>query len=627
MACTTTTMKIRFPLSAASLLLLLIVCQPAHAQEPQERRVLLLQSLDRGNLTMDELTGRFRLALERRSPVPVTVMQAVVNPSGFAATPEQPIVDYLSSTYVNEHKPDLVVTIGGPAATFARKHRARLFPDSPLLFAAVDERFLSDRPLTDTETAVASALDVTIIVDDILRLLPDTSTVFVVTGSGPLGRFWRREMERDFQRFKGRVSFIWSDEMDYSEILERVSTLPPRSAIYFLTFGTDAEGGTFPEGRVLHEIQEDANAPLFGALIAMMGHGIVGGTLMDSYEMASNTAGAALRILDGESPAHVRTPVQTLGPPVFDWRELQQWSIDERRLPAGSIVQFREPTTWQRFKWIIVAGLTAIIGQGVLIGALLVQRTRRRRAEQSLRSNVADLHAVRESLSQLSGRLMQAQEQERARLARELHDDIVQRMSFMAMDVDRLSVEIPPDAANAQEHVRELQESVVALARDVQGISHRLHSSKIDVLGLQAAVGSFCKEVMSRHDLEIAYTHANIPMNLPEDVAMSLFRVAQEAVSNVIRHSGARRCTVSLAYADHELTLEVVDDGRGFDVGAASEAEGLGLISMRERLKLVNGDVAIDSAVGRGTAVRATVSLAAPARTEQREARSSNVGV
>lgn len=602
-------MTMRYPACAAVILILLIVCPRVEAQV---RRILVLHSLDRGNLTMDEVTGRFRLEIERRSPEPVTVMQAVVNPSGFATTPERPIVDYLSSTYVGEHAPDLVVTIGGPAATFARKHRARLFPDSPLLFAAVDERFLRDHPLGDGEAAVESELVPSVLVDDILRVLPGTATIFVVTGSGPIGAFWRYEMERDFERFRGRVSFIWSDQMDYAEILDRVAALPPRSAIYFLTFGTDAEGGVYPEARVLNEISEAANAPLFGPLIAMMGRGIVGGTLIDSYEMARNTADTAIRILSGEPAAQIERPAQKAGPPVFDWRQLQKWKVDERLLPPGSIVQYREPTIWQRFKWVIIVGLSAIVGQGVLISVLLAQRTKRRRAEKVLRRNVAELQTARESLSQLSGRLMRAQEDERARLARELHDDIVQRMSFVAMDVERLRNEIPGNAANALGYADELQESVTELARDIQGISHRLHSSKIELLGLQAAAGSFCREVTGRHGLNVEFTHADVPAGVSADVAMSMFRVLQEAVSNVVKHGGATRCVVRLTGSASELTLEVSDDGRGFDVEAAYSVEGMGLISMRERLKLVDGDVVIESAIGRGTTVRAMVPLASP---------------
>jgi hypothetical protein len=194
---------------------------------------------------------------------------------------------------------------------------------------------------------------------------------------------------------------------------------PPDSAIFYLTVDTDANGGAHPEDRVLSDLHAVANAPLFATLDRQLGHGIVGGRLMVTAELGHVAADVALRILRGESPGRIRTPVQMAGPPVFDWRELERWGVDENRLPPGSIVRFQEAGAWQRFKWIIVAAVSALLAQAGLIAALLFNRGRRRRAEQSLRENVADLETARGSLSQLSGRLMVAQEQERTRLARE----------------------------------------------------------------------------------------------------------------------------------------------------------------------------------------------------------------
>ena len=591
----------------AELFVLLLACSaPAHAQV---RHVLLLQSLDRGNLTMDGFTADFRIEVERRSSTPVTFMQAVVNPSGFSASPEKPIVDYLASAFAGQPKPDLVVTIGGPATVFARKYARQLFPDSPLLLTAVSTQFLRGPPLLDHETAVASDNDMAVIVDDILRLFPRTTTVFMVMGSGPLGKFWRAEMERDFARFQGRVTFVWSDEMSFAEILTRVATLPPQSAVYFLTFGTDGKGGVFAEDRVLAEIHAATNAPLFGALSPGIGHGIVGGSVMDVERLANTAADAAVRILDGQSPARVRTPPQKTGPAVFDWRELRRWGVDERRLPPGSVVRFRAPGVWDRFKWAIVGGTLVLIAQTLLIGTLLINRAKRRRVEQLLRDNVADLDVARGSLSNLSRRLMEAQEQERTHVARELHDDVSQRMSFLAMDLARLPEAISANAADARAQAQSLYDAVVALGRDVQGISHRLHSSNIDRLGLAIAAHGFCANVSSRHDLQVEYVDESVPSRLPYDVAISLFRVLQEAVSNTLKHAAARHCRVVLRASADAVNLQVVDDGRGFDTDAVRKGQGLGLISMQERLKLVNGTVAIESTVGGGTVVLARVPL------------------
>jgi signal transduction histidine kinase len=614
----------RFLTWAALVVLMLAPPARAHAQV---RRVLLLQSLERGNLALDTFTGRFRLALERRSTAPITFMQSVVNPSSTDASPEKPIIDYLRSIFANQSKPDLIVSIGGPAAVFARKYHDELFPDAAMLFAAFDQRWLSTAPLRPHETAVAQANDLSLLVDDILQLRPDTSNIFMVTGSGPLGRFWHRQMEHDFQRFQGRVSFSWSDELSFAEILQRVAVLPPRSAIYYLTFGTDGQGGTYPEAQVLAQIHAAANAPLFGPLTPQLGAGVVGGMLMDSDQTADRTADVAVRLLSGESPEQIRVPPQQPGPRVYDWRELERWSISESRLPPGSTVRFREPDAWKRFKWVILAGLSALLAQALLIAALLVNRRKRLRAEHALRENVADLHAARGTLSQLSGRLMQAHEEERTRLARELHDDLAQRMSFLAMDVARLRDALPNDE-DLRGQARTLQEAVVGFGRDLQGLSHRLHSSKIDVLGLPAPAASFCQEVASRYDLQVEFSHDNVPSRLPEGVPISLFRVMQEAVSNVVKHANARRCGVTLSGIDGELRLDVVDDGRGFDADAALNGHGLGLVSMQERLKLVSGHVVIESKRGAGTAVRARIDLPPNGTTAgQFESPSANGGV
>jgi len=595
------------PVTLAALLTLAF----ASGSEAANRHVLLLQSLDRGNLTQDFFTGDFRIDLDRLSDDSITFTQFVVNPSGFDVSPENAIVTFLLSAYANRPTPDLVVTVGGPAAAFARKYRQQLFPATPMLFAAVDERFLEGPPLATNEAAVAVVNDFPGMVEDILQVFPETSNVFMVIGSGPLGRFWHRQLERDFQRFEDRVGFTWSDTMSLQEMLKHVSTLPARSAIFYMTFDADLQGGQLAEDRVLAEIHAVANAPLFGPQGAQLGRGVVGGRMMAIDDLGHATAEAALRILKGESPQNIRIPRLKPAPPTFDWRELQRWGVNESRLPPGHIIRYREPGVWERYKWVIVAGSSALIGQALLIGALLVHRARRRRAEQSLQEHVADLRTARSSLSHLSGRLMEAQEQERARLARELHDDLGQKMSFLAMDVAQLRETLADNPTGAQEQARELQDGVISLGRDIQRISHRLHSSKIEVLGLRAAADSFCKELSGRHDLKVEFLHENVPANLPEGVAISLFRVLQESLSNVVKHSGARQCRVVLRGGDGELELQVIDNGRGFDPGRTVSGHGLGLISMQERLNLLHGRVTISSSAGAGTTVRASVPLQA----------------
>ena len=153
------------------------------------------------------------------------------------------MVEYIQSTFADRGKPDLHLTVSGPAALFARKYRQQLFPDTPLLFASVDQRFLRDAPLGEKEAAVAVINDFPGLVDDVLRLLPRTKQVFVVTGAGPIGRFWRRELDHQFQRFRPRLTFLWSDDLSLAEILRRCSSLPSDTAILYVSFGADARVG------------------------------------------------------------------------------------------------------------------------------------------------------------------------------------------------------------------------------------------------------------------------------------------------------------------------------------------------------------------------------------------------
>jgi hypothetical protein len=189
-------------------LLLLGAAANGTAQSVQ-KRVLVLQSFDRGNLVIDAFTSNFRVELDQRPEQSVNFVQVVVTPEGSVGAPEQAVVNFIGSTFAAGRKPDLIVAIAGPASVFARKYRKQLFPDTPLLLAAVDERYLSGAPLGENETSVAVVNDFPRIVDEMLQVLPQTRQVFMVMGSGQLGNFWRRQLEEQFARFQDRLTFVW----------------------------------------------------------------------------------------------------------------------------------------------------------------------------------------------------------------------------------------------------------------------------------------------------------------------------------------------------------------------------------------------------------------------------------
>ena len=223
--------------------------------------------------------------------------------------------------------------------------------------------------------------------------------------------------------------------------------------------------------------------------------------------------------------------------------------------------------------------------------------------------DITDRKQMEEALSGLSRRLMEAQEEERTWIARELHDDLGQRMTLLTIEMEQLG-QVPPHAAQeVPGRIQELCKQVVDLGRDISAISHRLHSSKLEYLGITAAAGAFCREMAEQHKIEIDFSSAGIPDNVPREIGLCLFRVLQEALHNAVKYAGVKHFTVGLRGTPEEIRLEVIDAGIGFDPEAAIQSHGLGLISMQERLSLVHGEFLIDSRPGQGARVRARVPL------------------
>jgi signal transduction histidine kinase len=217
-------------------------------------------------------------------------------------------------------------------------------------------------------------------------------------------------------------------------------------------------------------------------------------------------------------------------------------------------------------------------------------------------------------------RLIQAQEEERARIARELHDDINQRVALLAIELKELEEGLPESASATRDQLRRISGGLSDVASSIQALSHRLHSSKLEYLGIVSAVSSLCKELCEQHGVEIDFRSEGIVGRIPPEIALCLFRVLQEALQNALKHSGVRQFGVNLLGTSDEIQLAVSDNGRGFEEQAPTSRSGLGLISMRERIQLVNGEFSIESTPGRGTTVHARVPLKAPSSSARMKA-------
>jgi PAS domain S-box-containing protein len=285
----------------------------------------------------------------------------------------------------------------------------------------------------------------------------------------------------------------------------------------------------------------------------------------------------------------------------------KDWALFEQ-LRQGSIDKYHLEKRFFRKDGSLVWGRLSISlmkdpdGLPPLVVALVEDISDKRVAEEKLQQSEANLQ-------NLAGRLIQAQEEERAWIARELHDDINQRLALLAANLDRVKQDLPASAVEFRQGVLEASKEAEDLASDIQALSHRLHPSKLELMGLAKACDSFCREFSGRQKMAIDFHSEDIPKELSKDISLCLFRVMQEALRNATKHSGSRRLQVSLTIESEELHLTVRDAGVGFDSAEALKGPGLGLTSMKERLKLVNGDFAVDSQLQSGTTIHARVPL------------------
>jgi len=228
-------------------------------------------------------------------------------------------------------------------------------------------------------------------------------------------------------------------------------------------------------------------------------------------------------------------------------------------------------------------------------------------------ADITDYRRAQDALRDVSGRLIGAQEQERARIGRELHDNVSQRLALLSIKIDEIRKALPASAGKIAARIANLRAESRAVAHEVHDLSHRLHSIKLEALGLVAAVQAHCRE-LSQYGVQVQFSSANVPAILSDDAALCVFRVVQEALANVVKHSGAANARVVLSGGDSEIVLRVEDSGLGFEPD--TQSRGLGLISMRERVRLLGGDLTIRSTPLHGTVIEARV----PAQVSRRQA-------
>jgi PAS domain S-box-containing protein len=762
----------------------------------------------------------------------------------------QAVRDYLSHKYAGRQI-DALVLVGKMAADAIAGGGGPVFPNVPVLFYTLDE-FASTVPSGAVRLVGSFGPDQRQTLELALSLHPGTRRVYVVVQTPAEGPPYSANIQREFAPIEKRIPIEYLSEMPTPEVIAALKRAPADSIVMFVRQNRNLAGLPADPRDVLKLLTESVRLPIYGGFDTYLGFGVLGGYLYSSERNGAVAGTLAWRLANGErvdtAPENNAKTV-----PVFDARQLQRWNIRDSQLPAGSIVRFREPSFWARYQRYGIAALTIFLFQLVLIGLLLAQLNRRRRAElarseseirtgailrampdlmflmardgtyldyhareprdlfappeyflgktmydvmppqlaatfaaaiektagsgepaiveyqlpleqgerffegrivscgpdrvlsivrditdqkraeerfevseeryalataaggvgvwdwhvateelyidpsvlgllgqdappdhrvnwrelvhpqdqeatraavfscldsgnppcdiehrmlhadgsvrwfhtrgsvvlqpdgkpyrvvgtftditsrkrveAALRAGESNLRASYAEIQNLAGRLIAAQETEHKRLARELHDHLSQKLALLSMDVEQLAQDAPDFASRVERVAARAGE----IAGDVHALSHRLHPFKLEALGLVAAMRRVCTDVAEQHGLDVEFHHEGVADHLAADVALSLFRIVQEALHNVVKHSRSPRASVRLEQRGSDVTLQIADSGIGFDP-ESRESAGLGLVSMRERVNFMGGQMVIHSTPGSGTRIGVRVSVQA----------------
>jgi signal transduction histidine kinase len=601
---------------------LLAAISPA-AAEP--KRVLLLHSFGPQFVPWVFFAGQFREELFKLSPEKIDLYEASLEGSRFQEPKEQgPIVDYLTNLF-GKRKLDLIVTLGAPATFFVQKYRAQFFPSTPLVIGGPEQRAINYATLTANDAPVPVTLDFGKWIENILQVLPDTTHIAWAVGASPLERFWTAEFRRASQPFADRVSFEYFNDLRFEDMLDRVSKLPPHSAIFYVDLRVDAAGVPLDRDLVLPKLRAATNAPIFSYIDSYLGSGIVGGPMLSSEEVGRGMAEAAVRILGGEAPSEIKMPPVAPGASQYDWRELQHWSISEDRLPAGSIVRFREPTALDKYRWQILAALALILFQGATISGLLFEHRRRRFAEGQSRQRMSALARANRfaTAGELTASIAHEINQPLAAIQTNIEtlDLVLQSSSPDLVEIKEIVADIRHDQGRASEVIRRMRSLLKRSPFELKDIDlndvvreTEKFVSSLSALSVGRQVQVNLITSLTPEPLPIRGDHIQL-----QQVILNLIVNAIDVMSDA--QSAERKITVRTSRIAGFAEVTIADAGPGippdklkavFQPFFTTKAGGMGigLSIARTIVEAHNGQIVAENQAGGGAIFRITLPLA-----------------
>jgi signal transduction histidine kinase len=563
------------------------------AAEP--RRVLILHAFGHAYSPWSDMAASFREELVKKSQEPIDFYEVSLDTARVQDSQDEgPFVEYIRAV-LSGRKLDLIVPVGAPAAFFLQRHRQEIFPTTPMMIVGADVRRISGTTRAANDVTVLLDLDLPAYLRNILQLRPETTDIAVVVGNSPVERYWTSELRRDFQRFADRVNIIWLNDLTFDEMLKHAATMLPQSAIFWFLLSEDAAGVPYSQDRALEMMREVSAVPIFGMGDFELGRGIVGGPLMQTSALGRQAAEVGLRILRGETRGgSIELPNVTFGAPMYDWRELQRWNISEARLPADSIVQFRQGSIWQQHRLEIMGALAIVILQAALIAGLMFERQARKRAAVVAGKAKMESDFYRENLAHLArvhtvGTMSTA-------IAHEVNQPLVAIKNYAVAARGRLIRTGGLSLAKVQELLDKIEEQASRAGDVLQSL--RAMVRKHEPEAAETELGELIADTLKLMEMEGRNANirieAAISPELPpvlvdgiqiQQVVLNLARNAIEAIEEAGISSGVIKVAV-IGTEKNEVAVSVSDCGPGiapedakhiFDPFHSTKRGGLGV--------------------------------------------------
>lgn len=574
-----------------------------NAQTDARKTVLVLYDRGREFSSVALLDRAIEATLNHAAPKRVTLFREFmdltrIRPPNY----EQVLRDFYRAKYSN-NRPDVIVTIRGRTLDFVLKPGDELFPGDPIVATAMDERQVKATNLPSHVTGVTLPLKFWPTVLLARNLQPDVEHAVFVGGVSPNDRAVEMLARDELREHEAKMKFTYLTGLPMETIMQLVSDLPPRSVILYLLVTEDGEGRSFMPDEVITRIAGAANVPMYVLSDNNLELGAVGGDLQSFEVCGRDTAKDALRILAGESAASIPFAESSSRVKVLDARQLDRWSIPSARVPFDALVVNRLPGMWEQYRWQIVGGVSLIVLQSVLIAALLVNRSRRRAAEQDLQ------------ISKAHGRA--AVLEERNRMARDMHDTLAQGFTGVIVQLQAAEQAVAHGStADTDAHIHRASDLARQSLDEARRSIRALRPQALEEGDLCAALADVTKQLTAGTGVRAEFSVRGHPYPLPPSSEENLLRMHQEILTNTLKHANAKSIKATLSFDQSNVCLDVADDGTGFDLG--NKHDGLGLLGMRERVNQMDGKFTVDSRVGVGTAIHVVL----PSRGALRDARS-----